>query len=270
MIKKLSIEEVKQIQIKILQKFDLYCLQHNIKYSLAYGTLLGSIRHKGYIPWDDDIDIIVSREDYDYIVKNNSIDDQHRFISYEIDSNFPFTFGKIMNTATVLKELAEINYPDLGISIDVFPIDSFPRKLFNRKFKLIKIDILKKIHNIKIICLSSNRSKLKNITLSLLKIVLLPISSKKIILRIIKISRKKCKNCNYYGVGVWGYGEREVFNFDIMSETMTTQFENKQYPITVHYDKVLKQLYGDYMKLPPTNKQISTHNFEAYCINGKQ
>ena len=103
----IKLDELKKIQLDILVFIDDFCEKNNINYWIDCGTLLGAVRHKGYIPWDDDIDIGMLREDYDKFMKifnnccNNS---KYKFISYETDKNWPFPFGKVLDITTVLYE----------------------------------------------------------------------------------------------------------------------------------------------------------------------
>ncbi len=260
---KIDMKLLKEEQLEILTLFDEYCKKNQIQYYLAYGTLLGAVRHKGYIPWDDDIDVMMFRKDYDFLVDHNIIAEGIQFTSLENDPKFPYPFAKIINTKTILREKADFNYPDFGINIDVFPLDYFPNEYSKRKRKLRRIKRLKFICDIKAISYSKDRSLFKNIIVNILKWMLVFVPRQTIMKKIVKLSRKD-KLSNYCGINVWGYGEKEVFKCSTFDGTTTLEFEGKQYQSPEKYHEILTQLYGDYMTLPPEEKRVSHHEFDAY------
>ena len=103
MKKEINVEELKQIQLNILKFVDKFCKENNLKYYLAYGTLLGAVRHKGYIPWDDDIDIIMFREDYEKFVTTFK-DVNYKVFATEVNSKYPYPFAKVGDTRTYFEE----------------------------------------------------------------------------------------------------------------------------------------------------------------------
>ncbi len=123
-----SVEEFKQIQIDILLAINKFCNEHNIKYSLACGTLLGAIRHKGFIPWDDDIDIYLLREDYNKLITvfPSLLDGKYSLNSLERNPLWNRPYAKAFDTQTIEIEAVRNNVPNMGIGIDVFPIDDVP------------------------------------------------------------------------------------------------------------------------------------------------
>ena len=121
----LTIDDVKGLSLQILQKVDDFCRKHSISYSLAYGTLLGAVRHQGFIPWDDDVDIMMLRSDYDKFISEfpHDIDSLFSVASFETDKDFHYALAKIVCNATVNDELG---YDKYGFGIDLFPIDKIP------------------------------------------------------------------------------------------------------------------------------------------------
>lgn len=122
MKKTIDIKELKKIQLGLLNALDDYCVQNDLTYYLAYGTLIGAIRHKGYIPWDDDIDVMMPREDYNKFIANFN-NDKHasnvKAISHEIDTDYYLSFAKLINKSTVMQEEVNSDY-QIGVYIDVF------------------------------------------------------------------------------------------------------------------------------------------------------
>ena len=119
-MKEIGLKELRDLQLDILQNVHDFCVAHGIHYSLAYGTLLGAIRHKGYIPWDDDIDIAMLRPDYEKFMREYK-DEVYRFCECRLDKDIHIGFGKVEDTRTIIIEAG--NTKNLGVTIDVFPID---------------------------------------------------------------------------------------------------------------------------------------------------
>ena len=120
--KYINVEELKHIQLDMLSDIAEFCEQNNIKYFLAYGTLIGAIRHKGYIPWDDDIDICMPRPDYDkFLSLYNKKDSAYKAVAFELDENYKLPFAKVNDTRTVMWETM-YDQDVFGVYIDVFPL----------------------------------------------------------------------------------------------------------------------------------------------------
>ena len=127
-------DNFKRIALDILLDFDNLCRRNGIKYSLAYGTLIGAVRHKGYIPWDDDIDVIMLRDEYEKFVKiANKLKREHTFISLDTNTLYSAPLAKIYNNTTVLKETKHRDLIDIGVYIDVFVFDYVPEIKFERR-----------------------------------------------------------------------------------------------------------------------------------------
>jgi LPS biosynthesis protein len=119
--------DVKGVSIQILHAVDEFCKINNIKYSLAYGTLIGAVRHKGFIPWDDDVDIMMLRPDYEKFIRlfNNFRPDLYSVVSCELEAEFHWPMAKIVCNTTIKDELG-YRYKQYGFAIDLFPIDIVP------------------------------------------------------------------------------------------------------------------------------------------------
>ena len=122
-MKELTLPELKEIEFDILKVFDAFCKEHNIKYFLAYGTLLGAIRYKKFIPWDDDVDVLVPREDYDRILTLFQDDDRYNLFAYEKNQDYRFPFAKLCDMTTRKVEFNLDNGVELGVDMDIFPLD---------------------------------------------------------------------------------------------------------------------------------------------------
>lgn len=263
-MKEMVLDEVKEVQLKILKEVSDFCDENNIKYFLAYGTLLGAIRHKGYIPWDDDIDIMMLRDDYDkFLELFNKSNEELKVAAYELDKTFPYTFAKVFDKKTTLKENVLINY-NIGVNIDLFPMDYLPEDLNESEKLYKKLDILKKIYTLKVIKQNRNRKITKEIILYVSKIIFSFISIKKLVQRIINMTKRyRDKPSNYVGCAVWGnMGER--VEKEAFSNSIDANFEGYIFKVPIGYDTYLKNVYGDYMELPPLEQRKAHHSYQAF------
>lgn len=260
-MKKIGISELKQVQIQILDDVAAFCDKEKLTYFLAYGTLIGAIRHQGYIPWDDDIDLVMPRKDYDYFMRYyNQSTSRYKFVDYEIDPDYLYPFGKVMDTKTVLKENCHISY-DLGVNIDIFPLDKV-----DAEGKLLRLEKrIRKIIFFKTMPWSSRRGLLKNLILTAGRVAFSVIPLKVLIAKTIQYGKSLNKTNSVkvsvpvdgaYNVNVWDKSWFESYEYH--------EFEKKQYKIPVGYDPWLRDVYGDYMQIPPEEQRESLHDIKAY------
>lgn len=257
----LTIQEEKKIQIEILKDIDLFCKNNDLKYTLLGGSLLGAVRHKGYIPWDDDIDIGMVREDYEKFIHSYLSSSFAIIRPGDIDYFYPFT--KVYAKDTILIEKDSKKTGKFGVYVDVFPIDYVPNdeKKRNKYFK--KINRYKNIVAIKNTRLKKERLFLKNMFLCILKICFCSVKIEKLVLKMDKYA-KSVKESDYMANSIWGYGYRETTNSTVFCKYILSDFENQKFSIVEKSDEWLTNVFGDYMKLPPIEKRISNHSFDAF------
>ena len=261
--KKIDTDELKKIQIGILDYVTKYCKENKIKFWLDSGTLLGAIRHKGYIPWDDDIDIGMLREDYDKFLYNfnKTADERYRCYSIENNENFLYPHAKVLDTSTILYE-PDINGNKLSVNIDIFIYDNAPEKpktadkMYNKRDLYIRLNNIKQFKN-------SEKNVGKAIIKKIIALPLIVFPKNYFVKKTIENSRKYV-NENTTKVGNFCAYTRILCNKDIFASFVDVDFEGKKYPAPIGYDKWLSAFYGDYMQLPPKEKQVSHHTFEAY------
>lgn len=267
-MEKIELEERKVLQMDILSAIDVFCRKNNIKYSLGYGTLLGAIRHGGYIPWDDDIDIIMLREDFNKFEKcfPDILDGRYVFNTLNREKKWHASFGKVSDSRTLVIE-RKAHTMDEGVNIDVFPLDDAPidSQVFAKEHRLIKM--LMFMHMFKIIKITSETSLPKRIFSILVKCLLLPFR-KNFFLDIVVKRSGKFNNSDmpmaYYWPSIDNSSPIEKCLFDNICDI---SFEGRNYMSIRDYNTYLTSMYGaDYMTPPPENKRTSFHTNDAYWI----
>lgn len=265
-MKKIDREGLKQIQMEVLDSVDCFCQTHNIHYSMSCGTLLGAIRHKGYIPWDDDIDIYLLREDYNKLISSfpEIYQEKYKIVSLERDNKWDRPYAKAYHSETVFMEATTSSYP-LGVCIDIFPIDAVPDSIERWKRYNQRRIFYQYLYALKVVTCSSNRSWLKNIMLFVGRAILLPISTRKIAIHISKYAQKHNKSHSQLVFeNVLGMMAGSPFRKDLFDSLVDTPFENRVYKAFANADSYLTATYGNWRKLPPEEKQVTHHAFKAY------
>lgn len=260
-MKYIPIEEQKHILLYILKSVDKYCRMNNLRYSLGGGTLLGAVRHKGFIPWDDDIDIMMPRPDYDKLINGfSNYDKDLTCVSYEVDKNYIYPFAKIYHNKTILEEI-EMG-KNFGIFIDVFPIDGFPVDEKERSAFLRSLYFWRMLLFIKHIKFNISLKRI------LYKIILFFIPNSFIQSRLQKMIKKYPFSTTSYSGAVSGiYQEKECYSHDLFENYVTElYFEGYLFMSIKDYDTYLLQHYGNYMQLPPIEQQKIHHTNAAYWL----
>ncbi len=256
-MEKLNIEDIKKIELNMLKELHDFCIKNEIKYFLAYGTLLGAVRHKGFIPWDDDIDLCMLRSDYEKFIRYFNSDKYSICIPGAKSYNYPFV--KVYDKSTILNEKTTSRKTIFGIYIDIFPLDYFPKEQKTLK----KIAHYRNIIDIKNSKLKKKRSILKSIAVFAAKTVYLVYSIEKACKKMDVICANIPKT-DLLSDLVWGFKSDEKFPSELFLETCCLEFENEEFYAMKEYDRYLRRIYGDYMTLPPIEKRISNHTFDAY------
>lgn len=264
----LAIEEIKKIQLELLDEVDLFCKNNNISYYLYYGSLIGAIRHQGYIPWDDDIDILMPRPDYDKFCELYKRNSNNKYRLFTVDSkDYIYPFAKISDTTTAVVEKWMLTNV-LGVNIDIFPLDGVPENL--NRFKC-KARIVLAYHYIQQLTSREQKARKTFVMTVLSYLLYYPLKffgQKYWLRRIDKIIRAIDYNSsNYVGnFSIDTYIKKERFKKEWFSGSINMLFEGKKYPVPIGYDSVLKALYGRYMELPPKEKRVNKHENKAYKL----
>lgn len=244
----------------ILVEFDRFSKEHDISYFIIGGTLLGAVRHKGFIPWDDDIDIGVPRKDYNKLKSlYGKFKKPYVLESYEISKEHIVSFAKLYDTSTTVAEDLGFDY-NRGVWIDVFPIDGTfdNNKIMNLHLKMIDFISMTFRLKVKIKYNLKIFKKTDSVFRFLVKcaIYLIPQRVNYIVLNsLVKI--KSIENSKNVGNLLGRYGPKEIVNKEVIFGTSTSlQFENAFFYAPSEYEKYLETVYGDYMKLPEESERI--------------
>lgn len=260
-------ENQKKIMVQILEYFDNICRENNIDYSLIGGSLIGAIRHKGIIPWDDDIDVILTYDNYKKVIeilkKNN--DKKYKILDSETCSDYFLPFPKLIDTSTYVEEPLFLHQiKEYGIFIDIFCYFNIPN---DSKLQYQTIRKIKFLNGL----LARKRFKLKEVGIkkyfmNLFRNIFTTIIGRKKLINKLNNLYEKCSNENSeYVVSNWPIYpmDNEIQRSKNIMEYIDTSFENINVKIFKNYDAILKTTFGDYMKLPPKEKRVS-HGLIAY------
>lgn len=267
MKRNLTADELKDIELGILDSFSAFCKENNYRWSLVGGSMLGAIRHKGFIPWDDDIDIAMPRQDYEDLLRNKTDFESSTGLLIKghglVDPHFAF-FYKIVNPNIYVKE-PSVNYLE-NAWIDIFPYDGAPDEYgkWRRLHKRAKFN-----HDFYVFLNQKNQynSRSGQILKKILSLFLRSFDS--LNCRISKTQTKLAKkipfcSTSYIACITWGmYGDGERIPSDSFDNTTLVNFEGREVPIFYCWDKYLTGIYGDYMQLPPVEQQVN-HGITAW------
>lgn len=267
-MKELTLQELKETELEILKIFDSFCKENNIRYYLSHGTLLGAIRYKKFIPWDDDVDLLIPRVDYDRMLTLFKDTERYRLFAPEKDSKYRYPIAKLCDMTTRKVEFDCDNGVELGVDIDLFPLDAWDNDLTQAKKEAAYIH--KNMYYLGLTKLKKPQtdSFVKKLGMSLIMTLYKMRGSRYFINKIIKASRNTAKeDSQYVGCKAWCvYGEKGIIPAEAFANTVEIEFEGEMFPAPAGYDTYLTCLYGDYLPEPPKEKQKTHHGFKAYRL----
>ena len=265
-MKTISEEECKKIGLKILERVHLFCVQNKLRYVLFYGTLLGAIRHNGYIPWDDDIDIAMPREDYEKMIESFG-DDNYGIMTYKV-KGYHFPWAKVYDKQTIKIEPTRVPRGfEIGFNIDIFPLDFVISEIEYVSLKKRENNVISKWKK------AILPYKITSFKILVRTVLWLPLYfnlrryAQKIDLFFLNHSKanKEENNLNYLAANaVFWRKPNYLFGNDLFENLQLHIFEGREFYIPKNYDAVLKTCYGNYLELPPKDKQVSHHNYRCF------
>lgn len=251
-MKEMSLQEVQAFSFEILKDVHSFCIANNINYSLAYGTLIGAVRHKGFIPWDDDIDVAMLRPDFNRFVKHARewLSAPYEFISPETYEKCPGELSKVIDGSTTLIERWSYNQLG-GVYVDVWVLDAVSDKRWQRRLHFSAYKVLNRLLYMR------NRDPYKRghgmsswwprIVQSLFKNSTLQRWMHKV--------QTACDFDKHDKICMLDNGEKSIISKKVIGQRKEYEFESQLFFGPEDYDTYLRALYGEYMELPPENKR---------------
>ena len=260
--RRLSEEEIKEVELGVMDYIHNLCQKENINYSLAYGTLLGAVRHKGYIPWDDDVDISLKRDEYDKlyqaVLRDN--DPIYKVVSWENDARYPYPFYRVYDARTVYENNYIENDIDLGICVDVFPFDYYA----DVNKEMVKLDTYRRLSVYTLYGIHSKNAGLKNIVRYLLVLVfrLTRVKTWNKKMNLLSMQANDNDSIDYL---MENKRTSTKFEKTLLDKVMDSPFEDRTYKIPEASHQILSAIYGDdFMEIPPVEKRVKHDDFVAY------
>lgn len=260
----LSAAEISAVQLRVLDDFCRACADHQIRFYAYYGTLLGALRHKGYIPWDDDIDLAVPRKDYDRLAAIDWAKYDLVFQSADVRCDYPYVNAKIADPKTQWSEEGDYVLNDLGVNVDVFPLDDVPRNAARAFLEQATLAFLTTLRDLKAIKVNQQRRAVKNFALRFAKVLLAPVPIGCLSKGINSCAASARLSAAHVGSRVGPYGRREIHRRELFDGVAEVEFEGRRLPAPSGYHEILTGIYGDYMTPPPPEMRITHHAFRAY------
>lgn len=264
-MKEIQIDELRELQMQILDYVDAFCRKHDIKYTLSGGSLLGAVRHGGFIPWDDDMDIQMLRSEYNRFTelwnKEKQLHGYFELVNIESGNNMGYPIGKVHDTRTITFVAGVAR---TGVFIDVFPVDNVKdmddfslrhgqiRKLYkkqSRVFALQRNDFRKRsIWKRAYIFFIHSRKSREQLAIDINNLA----------------QQYRDWTCPFVYEMIAGAKCKSPMPVEIFHKYADIRFEQRRYMSVADTDAYLTSTFGNYMQLPPLEKQVRTHEFESF------
>lgn len=268
----LTVREIQQTELGILRSVRDFCEKEGLRYFLAGGTLLGAVRHKGFIPWDNDIDIAMPRPDYEMFIERFKAQGPYRVMKPENDNDYIYPFIKVVDTRTRLVERAVgMKISGLGLYIDIFPVDGFGDD--ERQAKELILKAYREGYHIAYTAgKDAGLSFVQKVMRTVRKVRYAAFGGRE---RSFEKLKKRLQSNPFDSSAFVGstYGlrvERELIKREAFACTVPVRFEDGMYAAPSGWDEYLTNMYGDYMKLPPENERVANHDMDARFVEEPQ
>ena len=264
---RMTLQEIQSVNLDIMKDIHSFCVEHGIRYSLAYGSLIGAVRHKGFIPWDDDIDIMMPRPDFE--VFSNSFVSKHGYVLSSVyDKDTYINYTRVYDNArTLVISPAKAGLKEVGVWVDVYPIDGIPDdedqarqqfveiRKYSQRIMAMRFIFRKLVSGSMLEKLISSMKYLKKViqwqgSLQQWHDRIIELCKKVVFGNTSRCSSLVCMEANRDD-------HQEIFPVSSFYAYQLVPFEKEYFYIVSDYDTVLKVIFGDYMTLPPKDKQVS-------------
>jgi lipopolysaccharide cholinephosphotransferase len=274
-MREMTVKDIQKVSLDILKDVHDFCIANGITYTLQGGTLLGAIRHQGFIPWDDDIDIAMPRPDYERFIHTYTSSKGYKVFSRELPSPAPDVYLAFARVCDMDRTIIDYRHPEwttvrTGVWIDVFPLDGIPdsaeerERHFKELYKQWQKGFFLRFYRMPLCLYKTKKAKIRWIINKIRSLF----SSYKVIDGHIHLLRsiRYGATSSYIQAAFMGYGMKEIHSLRVMDEIIYKQFEGNDFCVMAGYDEALHEKYGDYMQLPPIEERINHHFGNYYWI----
>ena len=262
-MEELTLKEIQSESFDILRKVKEICEENQINYFLYYGTLLGAVRHKGFIPWDDDIDVAMPRQDYErflqYCRDNSESIKPLELIHFTTCKDYVFSIARLSDSR-YNSDYSNTKDYGLGLFVDLYPVDGFDDNDVKHAKKIKRM--VRKIYYLGCKKPVMSSSGIKNLFKRLYFVYVRMFSLNKLLRKFDKLSQKYKFETGPRRKIIWD--GRVSFDMDQFESFTQVDFEGEKFSVPAQYDKVLTMLYGDYMKLPPEEARVGHHYYKIW------
>ena len=257
-------DEVKVLLLDLITDLDGFCREHGFRYGLAYGSLIGAVRHKGFIPWDDDIDILMPRPDFVKLIQAYH-HPYYEIRCQDIDPEYPLNFAKLCDTRTVSVDQYGNSSP---IAVDIFILNGLGASLPEAESIIRRVKRMHRIWSNQLFTRKLHPSRAygfkKNLYILLSKVINLFLPLDRLVKRILSYKQSHPIDGSKYCASLDGWFT--IYETEKMLQYKDAPFEDRVLRIPDNYDYQLRVVFGDYMQLPPEDQRTATHEATAYWV----
>ena len=264
------LKNVRSVELEMLKILHKICEKHNIKYYIMFGTLLGAVRHKGYIPWDDDTDVAMMRDDYNRFLEvcKTELPQEYFLQTPETDPQTHVLFAKIRKNDTLYEQLSISGRGcHKGIWLDIYPFDNVPK--IDSFFIKIQDYLYRKMRRYYVIKTNIIDKKFKNSIWGLLTLPFKPITLYKVAFKVVSFYNDRDTEYITEFTLEKDLRKKTTFRKKDFGDGCLLKFEDSEFYAPINYKKVLKEYYGDYMKIPPVEERENKHRIIKCNLNTK-
>ncbi|MFD1123857.1 phosphorylcholine transferase LicD [Lentilactobacillus raoultii] len=251
-----------QLELAIFKRFSAIAAAYHLHYVAIGGTLLGAIRHQGFIPWDDDMDIALPRNDYEHFLQIAPAEfkNDHYFLQTPwSDQNYALSYAKILDRNTYIEERNNVNNARKGVFLDIFPLDKIPKSKEKRRRQMIDIRRLDSRIYLKL-RYNIIDNPIRRLYGTLSSEQLLAAKTFKQNRQQVMVAYNNRENLDQFKNLASQYSyDKEIFSIDQVQNLTVVPFEDTLIAVPKDYQTVLTKLYGDYLTLPPENQRSEKH-----------
>ena len=274
-MKALTPREVQLGELEVMKELDKLCEKLNLRYFLTYGTLLGAVRHQGFIPWDDDVDVMMPRPDYEklmaYLTEHAEEIAPLKLMHYTTNKKYIYPIARLCDTRYWIDYQGAADY-GLGLFVDIYPLDGCgnsaeeAEQIMNSSKKAVSmIDLAGKDKFYSSASGGAIRNVLKFLAYCYVKLR----GVNHFVTKLDQQGKQRPYESEYVNLTTW-FTAVKPFKRELFDQVERMQFEDAMLCVPSRYDEILKQCYGDYMKLPPADQQIAHHYYTAYLLEDEK